>query len=39
MNFQTIIDKKNQAAKYMVDEITHICKNLPKRDCLWSRSR
>ena len=32
MNFQTIIDKKDQAAQYMIREITHICKNLPKRD-------
>lgn len=27
-----IIDKKADAAKYMEEEITHICKNLPKRD-------
>jgi len=32
MNLQSIIDKKYEAAKYMVKEITHICKNLPKRD-------
>ncbi|MBR2414179.1 MAG: M20/M25/M40 family metallo-hydrolase [Clostridia bacterium] len=32
MNLQSIIDKKYDAAKYMVKEITHICKNLPKRD-------
>lgn len=32
MNLQSIIDKKDQAAKYMHDEITYICKNLPKRD-------
>ena len=27
-----IIDKKDEAAKYMEEEITYICKNLPKRD-------
>lgn len=27
-----IIAQKDDAAKYMVKEITHICKNLPKRD-------
>ena len=27
-----IIDKKDEAAQYMVDEITYICKELPKRD-------
>ena len=32
MNLQSIIDKKHQAAKYMVKEITYICKKLPKRD-------
>ena len=32
MNLQSLISKKDQAAKYMVKEITHICKNLPKRD-------
>ena len=32
MKLQSIIDKKAQAAKYMHDEITYICKNLPKRD-------
>ncbi len=32
MNLQSIIDKKYEAAKYMVKEITYICKNLPKRD-------
>lgn len=26
-----IIDKKTEAARYMVDEITHICKTMPKR--------
>ncbi|MGN0447163.1 MAG: M28 family metallopeptidase [Acutalibacteraceae bacterium] len=32
MNLQKIIDKKQWAAKYMIDEITHICKDMPKRD-------
>lgn len=32
MNLQKIIDKKDAAAQYMVDEITYICKNLGKRD-------
>lgn len=27
-----IIELKDDAAKYMIDEITYICKNLPKRD-------
>ena len=27
-----IIDKRNEAAKYMEDEIAYICKTLPKRD-------
>lgn len=27
-----IIKQKDEAAKYMLQEITHICKNLPKRD-------
>ncbi|MCR4660441.1 MAG: M28 family peptidase [Clostridia bacterium] len=27
-----IIEKKDEAAKYMEEEITYICKNLPKRD-------
>ena len=31
-NFQKLIDEKDKAAKYMVDEITHICKDMPKRD-------
>ncbi len=30
--FQKLIDKKDEAASYMVREITHICKNIPKRD-------
>ena len=31
MNLQSIIDKKDKAAKYMVDEITHICTKFEKR--------
>jgi len=31
MDLKKIIDKKDQAAKYMVDEITHICKTFEKR--------
>ncbi|MCD7775570.1 MAG: M20/M25/M40 family metallo-hydrolase [Clostridiales bacterium] len=31
MNLQKIIDKKDEAAKYMLDEITHICKTFEKR--------
>ncbi|MCM1365018.1 MAG: M20/M25/M40 family metallo-hydrolase [Faecalibacterium sp.] len=31
MNLQKIIDKKGESAKYMVDEITHICKTFEKR--------
>lgn len=27
-----IIEKKNDYAQYMIDEITHICKNMEKRD-------
>lgn len=26
MNLQSIIDKRKEAAEYMVSEITHICK-------------
>ena len=29
--FSKLIDNKQQSAKYMVDEITHICKDMPKR--------
>ena len=32
MNIQSIIDKKKEAAEYMVSEITHICKDFEKRD-------
>ena len=31
MDLSKIIAKKDWAAKYMVDEITHICKDMPKR--------
>ena len=31
MDLQRIIDQKDQAAKYMIREITYICKNLGKR--------
>lgn len=30
-DFSKIIENKNDSADYMVDEITHICKNMPKR--------
>ncbi len=32
MNLQKLIDKKSNAARYMVDEITHIIKTFEKRD-------
>lgn len=32
MNLKNLIDKKNEYAQYMVDEITHICKDFEKRD-------
>ena len=32
MNLQSVIDKKKEAAEYMVSEITHICKDFEKRD-------
>lgn len=32
MDLKSLINKKTQAAQYMVDEITYICKNLGKRD-------
>lgn len=32
MNLKKLIDKKDEAAKYMIDEITHICKTFEKRD-------
>lgn len=31
MNLNKIIERKDSAAQYMVDEITYICKNLDKR--------
>lgn len=31
MSLQSIIDKKEKYAQFMVDEITHICTKLPKR--------
>ncbi len=31
MDLSRIIAKKNEAAKYMIDEITHICKDMPTR--------
>ena len=32
MDLKSLIEKKDAAAKYMLKEITYICKNLPKRD-------
>ena len=32
MDLKKIIEKKDWAAKYMIEEITYICKNLGKRD-------
>ena len=32
MDFKKIIDKKDEAAQYMIDEITHICTKFEKRD-------
>ena len=32
MDLKSLIAKKDEVAQYMLDEITHICKNLPKRD-------
>lgn len=31
MSLQKLIDKKSESAQYMIDEITHICKDMPKR--------
>lgn len=31
MDFKPLIDKKDEAAKYMIDEITHICKDMDTR--------
>lgn len=30
-DFKKLIDNKAESAQYMIDEITHICKDLPKR--------
>lgn len=32
IDLSKIIEKKNDYAQYMIDEITHICKNMEKRD-------
>ncbi len=32
MDLKKIIEKKDQMAQYMIDEITYICKNIEKRD-------
>ena len=32
MDLKKVIDRKDEAAKYMIDEITHICKAFEKRD-------
>ncbi len=32
MDLKSLIAKKDEVAQYMLEEITHICKNLPKRD-------
>ena len=32
MDLKNIIDKKSDYADYMLDEITHICKDMDKRD-------
>ena len=29
--YDVLIDKKNESAQFMVDEITHICRDLPTR--------
>ena len=29
--YDKLIEKKADSAQYMVDEITHICKDMPKR--------
>ncbi len=31
-DFSKLIDQRDDAAQYMIDEITHICRDLPKRD-------
>ena len=37
MDLQKIIDKKDLAAKYMIDEITHICTKFEKSSTDGSR--
>lgn len=32
MDLKRVIDRKDDAAQYMIDEITHICKDFEKRD-------
>lgn len=32
MDLKKVIDRKDEAAQYMIDEITHICKDFEKRD-------
>ena len=32
MDLSNLIKNKKASAQYMIDEITHICKNMPKRD-------
>ena len=32
MKLEKLIQNKQQSAQYMIDEITHICKDMPKRD-------
>ena len=31
MNLEKLRQNKQQSAQYMIDEITHICKDMPKR--------
>ncbi len=31
-DLKKLIDEQNSSAQYMIDEITHICKTMPKRD-------
>ena len=30
-DFSKLIENKAESAQYMIDEITHICKDMPKR--------
>ena len=32
MDLTKVINRKDEAAEYMIDEITHICKDMDKRD-------